>query len=401
MRPGPPALDAVWQWFGRMRQGTRYQPLPDADVLAPDIPAPDEASADPNGCVPKLALLRTSGYRFAGARILSLGCNAAYYERHLIADGMTSNAAVRGRRTSVHLVDTDAATLAEALEAVKQAGAARVRTFAGPAERCRLSVAYDVTLFLSLYHHYDRLGGKAREAGRRLLARAGQRSQTMFFETGQSDDTVNGAGPWRDSLEMGATGTVQWLESAVPAIAGYDAWRRLGVNPRTQRALYIYWRNRCAPAAPLLNGAGRDDGPLVVRLDEGGAPLAAAVAAALAGRERRPVLWDCAFTREPVSDAARTAGLAALLEATASLSAHEHAVVVHDPHALRWLPLHVPVMVDIGAGDIAERFGSLATACCAGARVIRVGTDDGDALTSAASAFGARVVQGSLTSGAS
>ncbi|MEO8561604.1 MAG: hypothetical protein ABI601_05990 [bacterium] len=373
-----PAPDAIWQWFGRLRGGLHYQP----GAGSGDVEAGD---ADPNGCAAKLEMLRSSRYRFSDARMLSLGCNAGYYERHLIAevDGVRQTGG--SRRATAHLVDTDVAALTQAREAVLAAGAARVRVFAGPGERCRLAPSYDVALFLSLYHHYDRLGGRTRAIGRRLLARVGRRAQTMFFETGQNDDTVRGADRWRDTLEMGRSSrATDWLETAVPDIAGYDAWRRLGTNPQTGRALYVYWRQRRTPRELFLAPTGHHEGPIVAPLPVAGARLAPDVELVLATRERRPVLWDCAFTRQPARARATALGLATLLRSIAADDRDDHALLVHDPFALRWIPHDVPVQVDLGSGSLASQLGALATAGCSGARVVRASSHDAQLGVSAA-----------------
>jgi len=193
----------------------------------------------------------------------------------------------------------------------------------------------------------------------------------------------------RDTGDGAAT---SWLETIVPDVAGYDAWLKLGVNPRTGRALYAYWRRRVAPDA--LFGRTRladDEAPLVVRLDHAYDRLSEQVRCALAERGRRPVLWDCRFTAESNGDASRKVGLAALVRTTTMLRANEHAMLVHDPMAPRWVPASVPVIVCVDAPSERARFGMLATACYNGVSMFGV-TQRDSALEHAASAFGATLV---------
>ncbi|GJG89795.1 hypothetical protein tb265_49760 [Gemmatimonadetes bacterium T265] len=385
----PDALDAVWRLLGRQRRGTRYQP-----ALA--------AASDPNGCVPKLALLRASGYRFAGVRVLSVGCSTGYYERHLVADGLRDDDAGSPGATSVDLIDTDAVALDEAARAVRAAGAARVRARCAPAERCPLDARYDVALFLSLYHHYDRLGGHGRAAGRRLLGRVGRASRTLFFETGQSDDRVRGADMWKDRLEMARHASpTAWLETEVPAVTGFDAFHRLGVNPRTNRALYVYWRERARPAGVFATGAADEATGVLrvhVRVEDGRAVAApaggapGALGAALAMAASRPVLWDCAFTRPDVPGRVRAHAMRELLGAVAGRPPRSNVFLVHDPRTLGIVPGAFPAAVRIDGPDDATRARALAAARFAGVRTVHVAAAHTPTLARAAAALGAEVV---------
>jgi hypothetical protein len=356
----PDAHDSVWAWFAARRRGTRYQPP------ASDPEAPPEAGAppdDPNGCVPKLAALRASAYPFVGARLLSLGCNAGYYEAELLRGGADA------RHGRVHLVDNDPEALADAERVVRARGVRRVRAWCGPAERAPLDDAYDAALFLSLYHHYDRLGGAARETGRRLLAAVGRRAQTLLFETGQSDDRVHGAERWTGRLEMsGASTPERWLTEVVPELAGYDAWRPLGRNPRTNRLLYAYWRERrpvpaafAEPGAAYRVGVRVRDGAVVARAP--GASGWAPADAALGPGGRRPVLLDCAAAPATALDLRRVVRWAA------GLPRDRFALVVADARALRHVPHDVAAAVRPPTAA-EERRRALAAARYAGARAV-------------------------------
>src|SRR5476649_1087805 len=107
--PAPDLLALVQEWTARRRLGSHYQPV-------------DEIGADdPNGCIPKRDLLLSGGCRIAGARVLSLGCNAGYYERALADLAFKDLAPAFARRhgarpvlgdgsvAAIDLVDTDVA----------------------------------------------------------------------------------------------------------------------------------------------------------------------------------------------------------------------------------------------------------------------------------------------------
>jgi hypothetical protein len=263
----PPAADippagqfagSPWEWMARMRVGKVYQPA-----------GPADAAADPNGCLPKLGLIENAGYDLGGRSLVSLGAASGLYEL-----GLAEAAVRRGTRPSaVHLVDTDADALATAAARAAELGLADFRTVRAAADEFTFERRYDVCFFLSLYHHYDRLGSAFRSRGMRVLQEIGQRCATLFFETGQTDDTVPGSELWPRMLEMGSyPSPTHWLESRVPEMTGYDSFVRLGTNPATNRHLYVFWKAR---RVALDASRGTAFGELALDRAPGGAITAA------------------------------------------------------------------------------------------------------------------------------
>lgn len=373
----------VQRFAARRRAGLRYQPDERID------------SDDPNGCIPKRDLLLASGCRLHGARVLSLGCNAGYYERALaeaayddsgpVAAGSSRARPVLGNGSlaAIDLVDTDPTALDTAARALTGRSVCQPRTFASAAEKFEFSSSYDICLFLSLYHHYDRLGAVGRATATQLLRDVGAHCQTMFFETGQSDDTVHGAAVWRCMVEMAlAPSPESWLESAVPEYTGYDGWHRLGRNPRTNRLLYAYWHERAALGAPLLSavseGTAREfsvranaAGSRITFARRGAAPQFSDIAL-MSAPTGQPLVFDCVFTRPGTSVARCALGAAKLAASLAALPAGSYAVVVHSPEALRYFPRTIPVVVDVDASTEDGVIQAASSSRYAGARAVRV-----------------------------
>jgi hypothetical protein len=143
--------------------------------------------------------------------------------------------------THIHLVDLDQAALTRGAGALRDAAVQAVTVACVPAEQATLAPSYDVALFLSLFHHYDRLGGAFRTAGLRLLSAVMQRTQLLLFETGQNDDTQANAEEWRGSLMMAECDALTWLTETLPGMLGVAGVRHLGTNPMTGRHLMAYW----------------------------------------------------------------------------------------------------------------------------------------------------------------
>jgi hypothetical protein len=221
----------VWQWLHRRRLANSYQP--DATTTA----------ADRNGCAAKLSAITSSGIDASDKALVSLGASRGYYETG-IAKSLTSPGRPLRR---AHLVDVDAEALQDGASALSAANVARVRVDARAAEAVRWEARYDIALFLSLFHHYDRLGGSFRETGLSLLSQLAARSQMLLFETGQSDDGQANAEEWRASLLMRGREPLDWLQTDVRSITGYTGFRHLGTNPVTNRHLCLYWHAAALP----------------------------------------------------------------------------------------------------------------------------------------------------------
>ena len=391
-----------WAWLARLRRGKpAYQPattLADAD--------------DPNGCIPKLELLLGCHYDVAGKRVISLGASGGLYEYHLARRAIE----VRGRGISAaHLVDSDEASLHDADRRFAGLAVDDFQLFRCLAHEFRFEGTYDICLFLSLFHHYDRLGPTIREQGFELLRDIGRRCTTLFFETGQSDDTVPGADLWPTFLEMARYPSPSaWLESRVPELTGYDAFRRLGINPRTRRQLYVYWRARPLNLAPAFGrcpfvpadiGSPRGDAEAVVlRVDVTPSGVVGCAApddraelvpleTALDRVERRDVLVDCVFTGAGTADIEWAPALARVVEALRAVP-NRHAVLgLRNTAAMRAVPSTTNVcLVVAGGGDPALR--CMHTAAYSGVPVVCLeeGADTGAARV-AAEEFGIRLIR--------
>ncbi|HET7463667.1 MAG TPA: hypothetical protein VFJ82_20600 [Longimicrobium sp.] len=255
---GADVATELFAWLAARRKGTVYQP------------DPEPGADDPNGCLPKLKLLLECGYDFSGRSLLSLGASSALYEAAL-AHQARRGACGRERPgvSAAHLVDTDAGALEHARERFEGSGAADVRTIRALAHEFTPERRYDAGFFLSLFHHYDRLGPRLRALGFGVLEALGRHCRTLFFETGQTGDRVPGAEHWPALLEMASWPSPQaWIETRIPELTGHDAFRRLGTNPATGRHLYAFWRARRPAAglagvrfAPLREIDALDDGP--------------------------------------------------------------------------------------------------------------------------------------------
>lgn len=246
----------VWAWLAARRRGTVYQP------------DPDDGGDDPNGCIPKLHLLLECGYGFSGRSLLSIGASSALYEAALAHQARRGACGSPAAPMSIaHLVDTDTAALEHARERFDGAGVDDLRLIRALAHEFAPERRYDAGFFLSLYHHYDRLGGHMRALGFQVLETIAGHCRTLFFETGQTGDRVPGAREWPALLEMAKWPSPEaWIETRVPELTGYDAFRRLGTNPATGRHLYAFWRARKMGPALSPGGAFGDGGETSPRL---------------------------------------------------------------------------------------------------------------------------------------
>ncbi|MDB4951938.1 MAG: hypothetical protein JWM27_4587 [Gemmatimonadetes bacterium] len=372
----PPAEDALGM-LARMRRGTRYQPAPGA----PDAAADDD---DPNGCLPKLRLLLDTGFDLAGSSMLSLGASSALYELEM-ARAAAGRACEPGAPQAVHLVDLDADALKVAADGFAELHVPDFRAVRATADGFAFERAYDVCFFLSLYHHYDRLGGDYRTRGARVLREIGRHCQTLFFETGQTDDTVPGSERWPAMLEMAAhESPAAWLEARIPEMTGYDSFARLGTNPRTRRHLYAFWRARPVDAAPAFAAgvfpaarpAGTAGETAVVAVDRepggglawsapaGGssAPLGEGVDAV----KGRSAFIDCRFTGADVPAEERSAGIGEVVAALAGVDPRSYVLLLGHTGALRDVPDGVNAAYRVRCGDEADVPGRLRTAAFSG-----------------------------------
>ena len=243
--------------------------------------------------------------------------------------------------------------------------AARLEVVLGAAERYSWNRRFDVCLFLSLYHHYDRLGPEARQVGDDILRMIGRQCQTLFFETGQTDDTVAGAAAWRDQLAMSSWPTPEaWLEAEVPRLTGYRHWRCLGTSAQTQRKLYVFWHRPTAAAGafPALRHS----------LARGGSPRR---------RASEVVLWDaraCCWTG-PAPSASTI-----VREFLRRKKPGDH-LLLDRLAQLRALPRGIPSVQHIPVDDVAPRARLLASLAYAGS--VGVVLDDTDALSPGSAAL--------------
>jgi len=367
--PASTGLDP-WSLLARLRKGR-----------PPYQPEPESAAGDPNGCIPKLDLLLATRFDFAGKSMVSLGASGALYESRLARRSPGVRAA--------HMIDTDPASLKQAEERFAPAAVAELRLIQCRAHDFAFRRDYDVCFFLSLFHHYDRLGGAHREQGFAVLRDIGRHCATLFFETGQSDDTVPGSEEWPRFLEMaGGVSPVEWLESRIPEVTGYDAFRRLGTNPRTRRHMYVFWRRRPAVLdAALLDGAAR----LRVDLAEGGEPVVggAPLAAALPAG---PVVLDLAFTGAETPDEIRFPGAARVAEAVRELAPERVAVGVRDTALARAVPAECELCL-VAAADEEGALAAVETAAYSGVGLVALAPGAlSAAVRAAALDFGVRAV---------
>jgi SAM-dependent methyltransferase len=354
-----------WDWMTKFRKGKVYQPDADGDP-----------AADPNGCIPKLALISGAGYDLRGRSLLSLGAASGLYELGL------AEAAVRrgGQPAAVDLVDTDAEALETAAEKARGLGLTDFRTVRSAADEFRIERHYDVCFFLSLYHHYDRLGPTFRSRGMRVLEEIGRTCRTLFFETGQTDDTVPGSELWPRMLEMGSyPSPAHWLESRVPEITGYDGFVRLGTNPATNRHLYVFWKSHAvsvdarfdaaieasagadAPGVGLL-ALDRTAAGEIVALMEGGVRPLAEVAGTLAGGRW---LLDCRFSHGAV-DAAGERDSHFVGAVLSELPADSYVLLLRETGALAAIPQGVNAAFRIDAESEEDALLQLTTAAYSG-----------------------------------
>jgi hypothetical protein len=341
-------------------------------------------------------MLLDSRFPFAGASLLSLGSSSALYEYVIACAAVDS-----GRHLSaVHLVDTDTACLHAAAGRFRDTGVGDLRLFCRPADEFVFEREYDIALFLSLYHHYDRLGPRFRARAVALLGEVGRHCRALFFETGQSDDTAVGSERWPLLLDMAtAKSPAAWIESRVPEYTGYDAFRTLGRNPCTNRHLYVFWRRRPLKLEPPLRAlveAGEASSPLpecavtrlTVELDAGGVPVWSAAPArhGQSGSYRPPlpltmlrtldapsVVVDCRFTLPDMSQSKRGDALARVAAALMEWPLGRALLCVHDPAGLESVPAALPVSVDLRVNTETARLERLAAAAYAG---IRLGLTD-------------------------
>ncbi len=338
-------LDDVWAWFGARRRGTRYQPTLGAN--------PGE---DLNGCVPKLAHLRAAAYELAGAHVVGVGCSSGYYESQLAQDARERLGHGAAHAT---LIDTDAVALAEAVAALPVSRAADVRHFLGAAENIAWTQTYDLCVFLSLYHHYDRLGAAARRTGDDVLQAIGAHCQTMVFETGQTNDTVAGSGVWRHRLAMDDwSSPTAWLEAEVPRLTGFSRWHVLGTNPVTQRHLYIFWhRTAVTPPAHFAQRRSLRTSSLPTDRSDGA------------------MLWDATH----LVDTARATDAIAVVDAFQRVARPSDFLLVESLSMVRTIARHAPTIAYVsGRSDTAveHHLASVVYAGCAA-----VATVDNRALT--------------------
>ena len=352
---------SLWDWMTRFRKGKVYQPDADGDP-----------AADPNGCIPKLALITGAGYDLGGRSLLSLGAASGLYEL-----GLAEAAVRRGTPPStVHLVDTDADALATATARAESLGLTDFRAVRAAADEFAIERRYDVGFFLSLYHHYDRLGSAFRSRGMRVLGDMGRSCTTLFFETGQTDDTVPGSELWPRMLEMGSYASpAQWLESRVPEMTGYDSFLCLGTNPRTSRHLYVFWKAR--PVVLSADGQDAGFGELALERAPGGAIVASGpdgtrplpeAAASLAGGTW---LLDCRFARG-VDEAERDRDFRYVAAVLGGLPRESFALLLNDTGALASVPAEVNAAFRIDAQSQDDAVLQLRTAVFSGFTLVAV-----------------------------
>lgn len=377
--PGAAGASDLFAWLAARRTGTVYQP------------DPQPGADDPNGCLPKLELLLECGYDFSGRSLLSLGASSALYEAAL-AHRARRGACGRERpgMSAAHLVDTDEGALEQARARFDGSGTGDVRTIRALAHEFAPDRRYDACFFLSLFHHYDRLGPRLRDLGFGILRTIANHCRTLFFETGQTGDRVPGAADWPALLEMASWPSPQaWLETRIPEITGYDRFRRLETNPATGRHLYAYWRAR--PPSAGLGGVlfvplkidrtddGRPDGSneaagIALRVDPSAPDLPVvfpggervALDAGIARAAGRALWIDVDPARAKDPDPAALARIADLLRA----APHPSIVRVPDLDWMDALPADVtPCWAAEGECE-AEVRGVLATAALSGVPLV-------------------------------